>query len=209
MAARKDTFINMTLTLFVITGVAAILLGFVYKFTKEPIEKVKEEKIKKSINLVIPGADKGDVSTISIMPATGKDSLYFYEVKVNDILIGTAIKTYTDNGFSGRFTVMVGFDTLGNIIDNDVLEHKETPGLGDKTAKSKSNFNAQFIKKNPSTFKLIVKKDGGDVDAITAATISSRAYCDALQRAFDAYQIYYKHNTQAAPVAEKEKGGSE
>ena len=209
MAAKKDTFINMTLTLFIITGVAAILLGFVYKFTKEPIEKVKEEKIKESINLVVPGADKGTVITISVMPENGKDSLYFYEVIVNDILIGTAVKSYTDNGFAGRLTVMVGFDTLGNIIDNDVLEHKETPGLGDKTAKNKSNFNAQFIGKNPSTFKLIVKKDGGEVDAITAATISSRAYCDALQRAFDAYQIYYKLNTEAAPVAEKEKGGNE
>lgn len=210
MAAKKDTFINMTLTLFLITGVAALLLGFVYKFTKDPITKVKEEKLKTSINLVVPGADKGQVVPISVMPAEGKDSLYFYEVIVDGIRIGTAVKTYTDKGFSGRFTVMVGFDTTGVIIDCDMLEHKETPGLGDKASNSKTTWNDQFNGKIPgSTIKLIVKKDGGDVDAITAATISSRAYCDALQRAFDAYVTYYKLNIEAAPVADKEKGGTE
>ncbi len=206
--AKKDSFINMTLTLFIITAVAATLLGFVYNFTKDPIAQVKKEKLKASINLVVPGADKGTVVEKSVMPEEGKDSLYFYEVIVNDVKIGTAVKTYTDKGFAGRFTVMVGFDTVGNIIDNDVLEHKETPGLGDKTAKSKSNFNSQFIGKNPGTFKLQVKKDGGDVDAITAATISSRAYCDALQRAFNAYVKYYNIKTEPAP-ADKDKGGNE
>ncbi len=206
--ARKDSFINMTLTLFVITAIPAILLGFVYNFTIEPIAKVKKEKLKASINLVIPGADKGTVIEKGVMPDEGKDSLYFYEVIVNDVRIGTAVKSYTDKGFAGRFTVMVGFDTLGVIIDNDVLEHKETPGLGDKTAKSKSTFNSQFVGKNPSIFKMIVKKDGGEVDAITAATISSRAYCDALQRAFDAYVKYYNIKTEPAP-ADKDKGGNE
>lgn len=207
--AKKDTFINMTLTLFMITAVAALLLGFVYKFTKDPITKVKEDKLKQSINLVVPGADKGTVKTLSVMPAEGKDSLYFYEVLVNDIRIGTAVKTYTDKGFSGRFTVMVGFDTTGVIIDCDMLEHKETPGLGDKASNSKTTWNDQFNGKVPgSTIKLMVKKDGGDVDAITAATISSRAYCDALQRAFDAYSTYYKLNTESATKAEEENGGT-
>ena len=68
------------------------------------------------------------------------------------------------------------------------LFRSETPGLGDKMKKSKSNFSEQFIGKDPANFKLKVKKDGGDVDAITAATISSRAFCDALQRAYDTYK---------------------
>lgn len=205
--ARKDTFINMTLTLFVITAIPAILLGFVYNFTKAPIAKVKEEKLKQSINLVVPGADKGKVKEFGVMPAEGKDSLYFYEVTLNDVLIGTAVKTYTDKGFAGRFTVMVGFDKTGKIIDTDMLEHKETPGLGDNASNNKGTWNDQFNGKIPSeTYKLKVKKDGGSVDAITAATISSRAYCDALQRAFDAYKIYYKLNT--ASETDQNKGGN-
>ena len=66
-----------------------------------------------------------------------------------------------------------------------MLEHKETPGLGSKIA---DNFKEQFDGKNPAAFSLKVRKDGGDVDAITAATISSRAVCDALSRAFQAYE---------------------
>ena len=82
---------------------------------------------------------------------------------------------------------MVGLLPDGTIYDTAVLTHKETPGLGDKMDKNKSKFSGQFKRKNPSTFSLKVKKDGGAVDAITAATISSRAFCDAIQRAYKAF----------------------
>jgi electron transport complex protein RnfG len=75
----------------------------------------------------------------------------------------------------------------GTIKGVEVLTHKETPGLGDKMEKSKSNFSVQFEGKNPKTFKMMVKKDGGDVDAITASTITSRAFTDAVNRAYNAY----------------------
>ncbi|HOE05668.1 MAG TPA: RnfABCDGE type electron transport complex subunit G [Bacteroidales bacterium] len=203
MAKTESTFKNMTVVLTLITTVAAVGLGFVYYLTQEPIKLVKAEELKKSINLVVPGADKGVISEVAVKPDDGIDSLYFYEIVIDGKRIATAVKTYTDKGFSGRFTVMVGFDTLGNIIDNNVLEHKETPGLGDKTSKSKSTWNEQFKGKNPANFKLIVKKDGGDVDAITAATISSRAYCDAIQRAYNAFVAYYKINPASAPAEQK------
>jgi len=82
---------------------------------------------------------------------------------------------------------MVGFAPDGTILRVAVLEHKETPGLGDKIDKSRSDFSVQFEGKNPESFKLSVKKDKGDVDAITASTISSRAFCDAVSRAYSAY----------------------
>ncbi|HQP03726.1 MAG: RnfABCDGE type electron transport complex subunit G [Bacteroidales bacterium] len=207
MAKKESSFKNMVLTLSLIASVAAVALGFVYKYTVDPIAQVKKEELKKSINLVVPGADKGKIVEVAVKPDDGVDSLYFYEVNIGDKRIATAVKSYTDNGFSGRFTIMVGFDTAGNIIDNNVLEHKETPGLGDKTSKSKSTWNEQFKGKNPGVFKLKVKKDGGDVDAITAATISSRAYCDALQRAFNAYQKHYNLNPNAAQ-GEQNNGGN-
>jgi electron transport complex protein RnfG len=83
---------------------------------------------------------------------------------------------------------MVGFTPDGKIYNTSVLEHKETPGLGDKMDIRKSPWPKQFEGVNPSDFNLKVKKDGGDVDAITAATISSRAFCDAIDRAWKAYQ---------------------
>jgi Na+-translocating ferredoxin:NAD+ oxidoreductase subunit G len=126
-------------------------------------------------------------STDSYKVLSGKDSLTFYNAKLNDELVGTAVETFTMNGFSGLIKLMVGFAPDGTIIDIAVLEHLETPGLGDKIEKGKSNFSVQFTGKNPSDFKLAVKKDKGDVDAITASTITSRAYCEAVAKAYEAY----------------------
>jgi electron transport complex protein RnfG len=185
MAKKESSFINMVLTLFVITAVASVALGYVYNITKGPIQKAKDDKLKAAINIVVPGADKGTIEEKSVSADGGE--LIFYTVKVNNDVIGTAIKTFANNGFGGLITVMVGFEKEGKIIDSNVLEHKETPGLGDKTNKDVNPWNEQFKGKDPKEFILKVKKDGGSVDAITAATISSRAYCDALTRAYSAY----------------------
>ncbi|HRC93634.1 MAG TPA: RnfABCDGE type electron transport complex subunit G, partial [Tenuifilaceae bacterium] len=91
-------------------------------------------------------------------------------------------------GFGGRIELMVGFLPDGTINKITVISHKETPGLGDKIDPGKSDFSVQFEGKNPETFKVMVKKDGGDVDAITASTISSRAFCDAVNRAYKAFK---------------------
>ena len=80
---------------------------------------------------------------------------------------------------------MIGFKPSGEIENIAVLEQKETPGLGTKMTETK--FLQQFNGVNISTFQLKVKKDGGDVDALTGATISSRAFCDATQMAYDAF----------------------
>jgi electron transport complex protein RnfG len=182
----ESTFINMVLVLFIVTGVAALALGAVYSATKEPIEAAKAAKLKSAIENVIPDFD--EYTEKEVMPATGKDPLTFYVATKNNEVVGTAIKTYTDNGFSGRISIMLGFTPDGAIYNTAVLEHKETPGLGDKMEAAKSDFSAQFKGKNPDNYQLTVTKDGGDVDAITAATISSRAFCDAAERAYEAYK---------------------
>lgn len=184
MAKKESTFLNMTLTLFIVTAVAALALGAVYNVTKEPIAEAKKKKKELAMKKVLPGFDK--VETKEVTPPNGKDPLTFNIAYKNDTKVGTAIETYTDKGFSGRFKIMVGFLPDGTINNTAVLEHKETPGLGDKMDAAKSNFPNQFQKKHPSEFQLQVKKDGGEVDAITAATITSRAFCDAVQRAYDA-----------------------
>jgi len=102
-------------------------------------------------------------------------------------LVGTAVETFTKIGFSGVIKVMVGLLPDGTINDVTVLKHAETPGLGDKMEKKKSDWSLQFRGKDPRAFKLTVTKDGGDVDVITASTISSRAFCDAVSRAYSSY----------------------
>lgn len=187
MASKtKSSFINMVLALAIVTGVAAVALGSIYNATKEPIENIKKEKLKEAIGNVLPEFDKLD-EVVEVMPAEGEEPLLFYKAYKEGEWIGTAVKTYTNKGFSGFFSIMVGFAPDGSIVNTAVLEHKETPGLGDKMDIAKSDFPLQFMEKNPAEWSLSVTKDGGDVDAITAATISSRAFCDAVQRAYDAF----------------------
>jgi electron transport complex protein RnfG len=183
---RESTFINMALTLFMVAAVAALALGGVYTVTKEPIAIAKQQKLEAAIKAVLPDFD--NIRTETVAPAGGGDSLTFYYAEKEGEEIGVAIKTYTNSGFSGYIEIMVGFLNDGTISNTSVLAHKETPGLGDKMDKKKSDFPDQFMGQDPQNFALKVTKDGGEVDAITAATITSRAFCDAVQRAYDTYE---------------------
>jgi electron transport complex protein RnfG len=182
MAKRESSFKNMTLALGVITCVAALALASVYIVTEEPIALSKKAKINDAIRKVIP--DFESISDTIIKPDDGPDSIVVHRLLKGNVYAGSAVETYTNKGFSGHFTLMVGFLPDGSINNVEVLEHKETPGLGTKM--TTENFKKQFrgikvFQTNNGALK--VKKDGGTIDAITAATISSRAFCDAINRA--------------------------
>lgn len=184
--AKESSFKNMVLTLLVISFFASAALAGVYLVTLKPIQAAKAAKINEAIQKVVPSFDNDPSGEMYKIAADG-DTLRLYPARKDGKLVGTAIETFTDKGFSGRFTLMVGLLPDGAIKSVEVLAHKETPGLGDKMDKKKSNFSIQFEGKNPKTFKMMVKKDGGDVDAITASTITSRAFTDAVNRAYNAY----------------------
>ena len=182
MAKKESTFLNMVLTLFIVAAVASFTLASVYNLTKEPILRAREEARQAAIRLVIPEFE--ELETMRFMPPTGSDSLEFNLAYRGGELVGIAVATYTGMGYSGRIRAMVGFNPDGSIYDVVHLEHAETPGLGDKIDKSKSDWSDQFRGFNPAENTLRVRSDGGDVDAITAATITARAYCDAINRAY-------------------------
>ncbi|MGD9977211.1 MAG: RnfABCDGE type electron transport complex subunit G [Bacteroidales bacterium] len=185
MAKVESNFKNMTLTLLVITLVASAGLGLVYQSTKEPIAVAQMAKITNAIKVVVPEFNNQPLDESYTVEVDG-GVLTFYPAKKDGQLVGTAVKTFSNNGFGGLIELMIGFLPDGSIGKIAVISHKETPGLGDKMDPKKSSFSIQFEGKNPENFKLTVKKDGGDVDAITASTISSRAFCDAVQRAYRA-----------------------
>jgi H+/Na+-translocating ferredoxin:NAD+ oxidoreductase subunit G len=187
MAKKESTFTSMVTTLFVITLVAAGLLGSVYSVTKEPIRLAELKKKNDAIKVVVPGFDNEPSQEVQRLYMDG-DSIYLYTARKEGKILGTAVETFTNLGFGGLIKLMVGFAPDGTIIDIAVLKHSETPGLGNKMEKGKSDFSLQFMGKNPENFKLAVKKDRGDVDAITASTITSRAYCDAVARAYRAFK---------------------
>lgn len=187
MAAKKESsFFNMVSTLLLITAIAALSLGAVFNLTKEPIALARKAKQEAAIKSVLPAF--GELKITKVKSALEDDSLQFNQAYVDGQLVGTAINTFTNKGFGGNIKLMVGLLPDGTINNISVLEHKETPGLGDKMQKNKSVWSEQFNGKKSETFKLDVTKDGGQIDAITAATISSRAYVDAVKRAIATYK---------------------
>ncbi len=184
MAKKESSFINMVLTLFVITAVASLALGGVYNLTKEPIAIAKKAKRERAIKEVIPGFDT--LIIYKTMPVTGKDSVTINKGYKNDTLVGTAIASYSSNGYDPtQIQIMVGFLPDGIIMNTSVTQQKETPGLGVKI--KAPDFKDQFMGKDLSKFAAKVTKDGGEIDAITAATISSRAFCEAVEQAYEVY----------------------
>jgi Na+-translocating ferredoxin:NAD+ oxidoreductase subunit G len=190
MAKRESTFINMVLTLFTVTFIAAATLGFVYDLTKDAIELAKIKAQNEAIEKVLPEFEELGESFMVMVPSTS-DSVEFFPAFKEGKQVGIAVITYTNNGFSGYISIMAGIDSLGNISGYEVLEHAETPGLGSKMNvwfSNKEETQQYVIGKNPDSHTFKVKKDGGDFDAITASTITSRAFLEALAKAFDAYE---------------------
>lgn len=187
MAKKESTFINMLLTLFLVTFVSSAALGYVYEATKGPKAAAELARKTEAIKEVVPAFDNDPINERYNVSVQGME-FTCYPAKKDGQLIATAVEAITNKGFGGEIKLVIGFLTDGKINDIVVVEHKETPGLGDKIEKQKSKFSAQFKEKDPALFKLAPKKDGGQVDAITAATVSSRAFCDAVEQGYKAYK---------------------
>jgi len=186
MAKTESTFKNMVLSLTMISLVASALLGIVYQMTKAPIELSVLNKKLAAIKQVVPEFTNNPNNDMYRLPTGEGDSLDIYPAKKDGNIVGYAVNTYSKKGFSGNINLMAGFKSDGTIINITVLEQKETPGLGTKM--TEPAFKNQFNDKKPAEYRMKVKKDGGSVDAISAATISSRAFCDAIQRAYNTLQ---------------------
>ena len=203
MANKKpSTLINMVVALLVIAAVSGGVLGLVYGMTKDTIAEVDQKKNEAAIQAVLPL--EGEISYKA-------DTLkYNYEgidltfpcnlaYDANGTFKGAAVKT-SEGGFGGKIDMMVGFAADGTIKGTSVLSHAETPGLG---ANMTGKFKDQFVDKNPASYKLTVTKDGGDVDAITAATITSRAFSKAVDKAYQAFEANKAQYMNNAPVKEE------
>lgn len=176
----------MILSLTGFSIVAGGLLGWVNAATAEPIAQANAKALSDAIAVVIPGFDNNpaeEAETVEVEGTTYK----IYPATQGGKPIGAAVEA-SANGFGGTLTVLVGFDTEGNIIDYSLLSHAETPGLGSKASDwFKKGAKGDIIGKNPGTQSLTVSKDGGEIDAITASTITSRAFLQAVNNAWSAY----------------------
>ena len=179
----KSTLFNMVMVLFVITLLASAGVGAVHMITEEPIAEARVKATREALKQVLPEFDETEDTALTVenLPVT------VHTASEGGRVVGYAVESMTKNGFSGVIRLMVGFAPDGQILNIRVLEQAETPGLGTKMVDAGNSLEKSFVGRNPAQMKLGVKKDGGDVDALTAATISSRAYVDAVSRAYKAY----------------------
>lgn len=181
--------------LLVLTGVTAIsvaLLAYVNELTKGPIAEANAKTLNEALKEVLPAFDNNPVAECDTVfsEKDGKKVVDFiiYPAKEGDKWIGTAVEAKS-MGFGGELKVLVGFDAEGKIYNYSLLAHTETPGLGSKAADWFKEGNKGSIKGlNPGETPLTVSKDGGQVDAITASTITSRAFLNAVNAAYGAYK---------------------
>ena len=180
MKKLESSFANMVIVLTIITVIAASCLGAMNNLTAEPIAASKKAKQEAAIKAVLPEFTSLEEDNVN-------DQKIFRAYNANSELVGIAIET-AELGFGGNITTIVGIDANGTIVDYSLLQHAETPGLGSKLVdwfKVKSDIRGADANKMP----LNVSKDGGEYDAITAATISSRAFLNSINKAYETYQI--------------------
>ena len=181
--------------LLVLTGVTAIsvaLLAYVNKLTKGPIAEANAKTLNEALKQVLPEFTNNPVgeSDTIFSEKDGKKVVDFivYPAKKGEEWVGSAVESKA-MGFGGELKVLVGFDAEGKIYNYSLLAHAETPGLGSKAADWFKEGNKGSIKgMSPGEGELKVSKDGGQVDAITASTITSRAFLNAVNKAYEAYK---------------------
>jgi len=201
MKKLSSSFLNMVSVLSGITIIAAVTLTYVYMQTKDQINHSQEVKQLEAIRTVLPPFDHLDLKPLDMNDGVETMKVYkAYDRKNN--FVGAAVESSSNNGYKGHIDIMVGFDKQGIIYNYTVLEQNETPGLGSKMLdwfKTKKG-NQNILGKNPATANLSVTKTGGEVDAITAATISSKAFLFAIRNAYFAFTSNIESSIQQTDV---------
>ena len=181
----KSTLFNMVAVLFTVTLIASAGVGAVNMITADAIAAANAAATTEAVANVLPEFENTEISeqTIDDMP------IVVYTATKGDETVGYAVESMTKNGFGGAIRMMVGFAPDGKILNVNVLQQAETPGLGTKMADEDNALLNSIKDKKAWEIEFKVKKDGGELDALTAATISSRAYYEAVERAYQAYRV--------------------
>ena len=187
MAKLESTMKNMVMSLTFITLIASALLAGAYALTKDTIDQAQIKNKEQAIKDVLPDKSAKVEQAVTITLDNYADPFVVYPATKDGQLVGAAIETYSNEGYGGKIRIMVGMDDKGTISNYTILETNETPALGakaDEWFRTKGDIRG----KSPATTNFKVKKDGGDIEAITASTITSRAFLSAVQCAYDAFQ---------------------
>ncbi len=205
MKKLESSITNMVIVLVGVALITGAILAYVNNITSEPIKAQAEKTLTDGIKKVMGGGDLTVSANHSLKQTVNGKELTFVIHETKDKsgnILGAAVES-TTGGFGGDLKVLVGFNKDGEILGYTILQTSETPGLGAKAENwFQKDGKGNIIGKNPSTDNLTVSKDGGSVNAITASTITSRAFLLAVNNAYDAYK---KGATDANSSATKVK----
>ncbi|HKK01710.1 MAG TPA: RnfABCDGE type electron transport complex subunit G [Desulfuromonadales bacterium] len=191
---------RLVLVLTVITAAAALILALVEGVTKAPIAAQHRQEMLNAIKAVLPPVDNAP-DTDSVSLPIGKNrkgqvvKRVFYRGLKGGALKGVAFQVVAPDGYGGPITIMVGVDPAGHVTGVEILAANETPGLGNRI--HQAWFRDQFVGKGLDNADWRVKKDGGQFDQITGATISPRAVVKALKKG-----LGYFHDHRSQIIAE-------
>lgn len=186
MKKLESSLKNMLLVLTSVTAISVALLAYVNELTKEPIAAANAKTLSDAVKAVVPGFDNDPIAEKRTHEVDGVEYAIYPASKAGEF-IGAAVESKA-MGFGGDLKVLVGFDAKGNILDYSLLSHVETPGLGSKADTwFKKDAKGDITGMNPGEAPLAVSKDGGKIDAITASTITTRAFLNAVNLAYAAY----------------------
>ena len=186
MKKLQSSLTNMVLVLTSITAICVALLAYVNELTKEPIAAANAKTLSDAVKAVVPGFTNDPIADKKTQEVNGV-TYAIYPASKDGEFLGAAVEA-SAMGFGGELKILVGFNAEGKINDYSLLSHAETPGLGSKAADwFKKGQKGDITGMNPGENALLVSKDGGNVDAITASTITSRAFLSAVNAAYAAY----------------------
>ena len=194
----KD-IMRLAIVLTLITAGAGLILALVESVTREPIAEQRRLETLRALQAVLPEIDNSpDTDTVELVSGKdkkGRDVIRtFYRGRKGEQLAGVAFKVVAPDGYSGNIFIMVGVDADGTVTGIEILSHAETPGLGDKI--EEGWFKDQFKQKNLDNIDWRVKKDGGEFDQITGATISPRAIVKAVKGGLEFYREHRQEIVQ-------------
>lgn len=211
MKKLESSLKNMLLVLTGVTVIAVGLLAYVNELTRESIAQANFKALNDALQQVVPEYNNNPVEEKEeiVNETDGRAMTYtIYPAKKGDQTVGTAVEA-TTIGYGGEMRILVGFDSEGKVYNYSLLSHAETPGLGSKAdVWFKEGNRGNIVGMSPGTAPLKVTKDGGQIDAITASTITTRAFLDAVNRAYAAYKGDVDGMTSATGQADSATDGN-
>lgn len=187
---------RLLLALGLISSLAGVILAFTNKVTMEPIREAAQAEVRRALGDVLPPFDNQPDATVLTVTEDGK-AWTFNVARNGGQYQGAAFVTSSSRGYGDAISLMVGVTADDRVRQIKILSQKETPGLGTKV--TEAPFRTQFEGKPVEGTVWGVKKDRGDFDAVTGATISSRAVLEAVRTGLD---VYTKHRAEIVRTGE-------